>query len=39
MNVSVTTVVTPFVGTENVLPDFVPLNVPTIPPSPIKECT
>jgi hypothetical protein len=30
-NVSVTTVVIPLVGTENVLPDFVPLNVPIIP--------
>jgi hypothetical protein len=28
--VSVTTVVIPLVGTENVLPDFVPLNVPKI---------
>jgi hypothetical protein len=30
-NVSVTTVVIPLVGTENVLPDFVPLNVPMMP--------
>ena len=30
-NVSVTTVVIPLVGTENVLPDFVPLNVPIMP--------
>jgi hypothetical protein len=31
-NVLVTTVVIPLpVGTENVLPDFVPLNVPMIP--------
>lgn len=29
--VSVTRIVTPLVGAANVLPDFVPLNVPLIP--------
>jgi len=31
-NVSVITVVTPSVGTENVLPDFAPVNVPVVVP-------